>query len=250
MEKNDIWAPAVIRVLLKPLFAEETEIFQLLCSYSQEISSYLFKIGLELVVNRDLGYAFVRQHEGPEEGPQLPKLIRRVSVTFEQSLVLVLLYDELEKFDGSGSESVACIIEEQQVRELAMAAWPGTITDEPRFQETIGRTLSDIAEQGLIRERKPYGMSENESQAYKSNRRFELRNIIRARVTKDFFEEFKRRLLEYRDTGMISSDNIPSPDENEEDPQQSFEQLLETFDPDAAQQMLQQMEDTYEQPLV
>lgn len=202
MEKTNSWAAACIHVMQKPLFAEETELFASLCNYQQEISAYLSKIGLELVLNRDLGYAFIRQFDAPEgDGDTLPKLIRRIPVTFEQSLVLVILYDELEKFDGNGSDTPFCIITEEQVRELAQACWPGANTDQTKFQDAIAKALSDLSEQGLIRERRPQGMSDQESELYKSNRRYELRNIIRARVTKDFFVEFKRRLEELADNG-------------------------------------------------
>lgn len=205
MEKTNSWAAACIHVMQKPLFAEETELFASLCNYQQEISAYLSKIGLELVLNRDLGYAFIRQFDAPEgDGDTLPKLIRRIPVTFEQSLVLVILYDELEKFDGNGSDTPFCIINEEQVRELAQACWPGANTDQTKFQDTIAKALSDLSEQGLIRERRPQGMSDQESELYKSNRRYELRNIIRARVTKDFFVEFKRRLEELADNGEPS----------------------------------------------
>lgn len=198
MEKTNSWAAACIHVMQKPLFAEDTELFTSLCNYQQEISSYLAQIGLELVLNRDLGYAFIRQYDAPEESDTpLPKLIRRIPVTFEQALVLVILYDELEKFDSSGSDTPFCVVTETQVRELAQACWPGANTDQTKFQDAIAKALSDLAEQGLIRERRPQGMDDQENDLYKSNRRYELRNIIRARVTKDFFVEFKRRLEEF-----------------------------------------------------
>ncbi len=206
MEKTNSWAAACIHVMQKPLFAEDTELFASLCNYQQEISGYLSKIGLELVLNRDLGYAFIRQFDAPEgEENSLPKLIRRIPVTFEQSLVLVILYDELEKFDGNGGDTPFCIVTEGQVRELAQACWPGANTDQTKFQDAIAKALSDLAEQGLIRERRPQGMNDQESELYKSNRRYELRNIIRARVTKDFFMEFKRRLEEFANGGKTSS---------------------------------------------
>ncbi|MFA6689657.1 MAG: DUF4194 domain-containing protein [Sphaerochaetaceae bacterium] len=207
MEKNNTWAAACIHVLQKPLFAEDRELFSSLCNYRQEVSSYLAKIGLELVLNLDLGYAFIRQAETSDENElPLPKLIRRIPVTFEQSLVLVILYDELEKFDSNGGEDPFCIMTEEQVRELAQTCWPGASTDQTKFHDAIARALSDLAEQGLVRERRPQGMDDQESERYKTNRRFELRNIIRARVTKDFFLEFKRRLEEC----MGAAENQPS----------------------------------------
>ncbi len=204
MEKTNSWAAACIHVMQKPLFAEETELFASLCNYQQEISSYLSQIGLELVLNRDLGYAFIRQFDSSEDGGDaLPKLIRRIPVTFEQSLVLVLLYDELEKFDSNGSDTPFCIVTEGQVRELAQACWPGASTDQTKFQDAIAKALTDLSDQGLIRERRPQGMNDQESELYKSDRRYELRNIIRARVTKDFFIEFRRRLEEFADGGEL-----------------------------------------------
>ncbi len=59
------YAPVVLKLLQNPLFSDETASWNLLLSYLTPVQEYFARIGLEVSVHEEDGYAYLHQdHRG------------------------------------------------------------------------------------------------------------------------------------------------------------------------------------------
>src|SRR5260221_11322157 len=73
------YAPVVLKLLQNPLFSDETAPWNLLLSYLTPVQEYFARIGLEVRVHEDDGYAYLhhpplQHHDG--QSPAHPSLTR------------------------------------------------------------------------------------------------------------------------------------------------------------------------------
>src|SRR5690606_35640130 len=95
------YSKAIVRLLKSPVERTST-IWDDIINYQTEIQEYINQIGLELIVKKDEGFAFVRQFEDGE-GNTLGLITRR-QIGFETSIVLIVLRQSLEEFDSNPTQ--------------------------------------------------------------------------------------------------------------------------------------------------
>jgi hypothetical protein len=193
METTTEWGNLCTRLLLSPLFREENpDHFENLIVWQQKINEYFAVLGLTLVLNTDDGYAFLIENED-EEGNVIGnglRLLRTFPLTYEQSLLLVLLRDELDKFEMSKSNSHSLILHEQQIAELMEPYYPNN-QDQVKYADMVASLLSSLAQMEFIKcLHRPSG----ENLSGQNDREYEIRTIIRAKIHSAFLSEFKTRL--------------------------------------------------------
>ena len=102
LEKNiKPYSKAMVRLLKAPV-ERSVSVWQDILHYQQEIQDYISQLGLELVVRKDEGFAFVRQFED-SEGNTLGLVVRR-PLGFEVSVILIVLRQLLEEFDSNPTQ--------------------------------------------------------------------------------------------------------------------------------------------------
>src|SRR6185436_10108279 len=102
LEKNiQPYSKAIVRLLKSPVERNST-VWEDVINYQREIQEYISQIGLELIVKKDEGFAFVKQFEN-SEGETLGLVTRR-QIGFETSIVLVVLRQSLEEFDSNPTQ--------------------------------------------------------------------------------------------------------------------------------------------------
>ena len=88
--------------MLKGVIERNSNVWEDVIHYQNEIQEYISQIGLELIVKKDDGFAFVKQFED-SEGKTLGLVTRR-QIGFETSIVLVVLRQSLEEFDSNPTQ--------------------------------------------------------------------------------------------------------------------------------------------------
>src|SRR5260370_24776082 len=92
------YAPVVLKLLQNPLFSDETASWNLLLSYLTPVQEYFARIGLEVRVHEEDGYAYLHQPALEDDEGQsvvLPRLTRRDRLTYYATLLCVLLREWL-----------------------------------------------------------------------------------------------------------------------------------------------------------
>src|SRR5258707_13508242 len=95
------YAPVVLKLLQNPLFSDETASWNLLLSYLTPVQEYFARIGLEVRVHEEDGYAYLHQPALEDDEGQsvvLPRLTRRDHLSYQTTLLCVLLREWLAQF--------------------------------------------------------------------------------------------------------------------------------------------------------
>ncbi len=186
------WSDICVRLLQGPIFEEDSEeIFENLKLWAKEINEYFNIIGLKLFYNEELDYAFLEQIED-EDGNvinNLNRLLKRHPLTFETSLILVILREELDKFEMESINSENLILKESDIADLVEPFYQD-YSDNIKFKDMISTSLNYLSNMNFIKR-----ISRSDENLKLSNdREFIIRNIIRAKVDASFLKEFKETL--------------------------------------------------------
>ena len=116
MTEDRAVAHAVIRLMQGVVYRESDEDSWLTLERSGAgVRDHFATIGVEVVVDTDEGYAFLRSRPEVEGEEALPRLVRRRTLTYSVSLLLVLLRKRLVEFETGGGEGRLVLSTEQIV---------------------------------------------------------------------------------------------------------------------------------------
>ena len=195
---NDVkdWAVVCIKLSQGSIIkrSEHDKLWNLLLRDRLHIDNYFSTIGVTLLVEESDGYAFLRQKNEniDEDFEQLPKLIRRRSLSVEESFLCVILREALDLFESSDDFSDIFTMEESEIMERLRNYSP-EYTDELKFKSKIRQYLNKLEELGYVENlsKKDVDESQDETEyVYKVNK------IIRAIVSPEFLVEFRNKLVE------------------------------------------------------
>ncbi len=170
-------------LLREPLYIEEQELWQTLAQSRGDIAHFFRQIGQELVVSESDGYAFLRQIE-PPAGEKIPRVSQRRRLGYEPTLLLVFLRDELDRFDRLPEASSTLFVSGDQMREFA-ANFLRQTSDEKRDRRVLDGAIERLVELSFLR------------RSSTDDDRFEVKRIVKARLTPDQLENIRDRLLKH-----------------------------------------------------
>ena len=186
------WATVCIKLLQGAIYEnEEPDTWKLLQQYQREIAAYFDQIGISLFIEPAEGYAFLEQKESEEGDSKSVRLIRHYPLSFELSLLCVLLREALEQFDVSQNTSSILVLKASEIRGM-LSIYFKEKTDQTKLYKELNRYLNQAAEIGFLKDLTPKDGSGKETSDV--DHAYEVRRIVRAKVNIDFLAEFKDRL--------------------------------------------------------
>lgn len=192
MERNEYnlapFADVVVKLLQGPLYDESKGLWNQMLIHQKQINLYLEQMGLELIVEKNDGYAFLRQIELDESGRTIG-LIRRMTLTFEQTLLCVLLREWLDEFETDITDNPSLFITHKDFRDRIEVFFKDQ-SNKVKLLRELDRYIRDMVKFGFL---KPVA-TENEEDDIQQ---YEVRRILKSRITSDKLEEFKNKLQRY-----------------------------------------------------
>lgn len=178
------YSKAIVR-LLKSTVERTSNVWKDIINYQHEIQEYIGQIGLELIVKKDEGFAFVKQLED-SEGNTLGLVTRR-QIGFEASIVLVVLRQSLEEFDSNPTQlATEKFITDSEIKgELELFLQEGY--NKLKFQKDLDSYIKRVAELGYLKE---ISKKDNET-------KYQIHRIIKEKITLDTLQDFQNKLKEY-----------------------------------------------------
>jgi len=186
LEKNiNPYSKAIVK-LLKGTVERNSSLWDDVILYQNEIQEYISQIGLELIVKKDEGFAFVKQFED-SEGNTLGLIIRR-QIGFETSIVLVVLRQSLEEFDSNPTQIHVNekFITDIEIKDEVELFLPDKF-NRVKFMKELDSYIKRIVDLGYLKE---VSKKDNET-------KYQIHRIIKEKVTLDILQEFKLKLLSY-----------------------------------------------------
>lgn len=184
-------ARAIIRLMQGVVYRESDEDTWLTLERAGAAArDHFATIGVDVVVDDVEGYAFLRSRPEVDGEEALPRLVRRRALTYNVSLLLVLLRKRLVEFETSGSEGRLVLTSEQIVEMLRL--FQADSTNDARVVDQAERTISKAAELGFLRPLR--GQPAH----------WEVRRILKAYVDAQTLSDFAGKLREY--AGAVTGD--------------------------------------------
>lgn len=188
MNLENVIAPygyAVVRLLKGPVEHTDTKIWEAILNYQSDIQKYLSHIGLELIVKRDEGFAYVKQ-QVDDEGKTIG-LVPRQQLGFEISVILIILRQMLEEFDSNLDELYATerFVSADELKERIELFLPERFNRVKLLNE-IDAYLNRIVNLGFLKVVKRDNVN-----------LYQIHRVIKEKVTLDQLQDFKNKLQEY-----------------------------------------------------
>lgn len=179
------YSKAVIK-LLKGVVENNDVVWNDLLTYQVDIQNYISTMGLELIVKKDEGFAFIKQTILDDD--KTINLVSRRQYGFEVSVMLVVLRHMLEDFDSNPTLSQATdrYVTAEDIKEETEMFLPVSY-NKVKFEKELDNNIDKIVDFGfLVAPKNKEG-----------EKRYRIHRIIKEKVTLDDLLDFKKQLNDY-----------------------------------------------------
>lgn len=180
------WYIAAVRLLQGgAVYADDARAWDILLASQTPLTEYFARLGLLLVIDEPEGLAYLRQlrdDELPEAYEQLPKLFRRSRLGYDETLLCVLLREELRRFEDEDVDNDRCGIDGAVLFEQWKAI-SSSQRDEVRARRDLSSALGKLEDLGFVRK------YSDEPEAW------EIRRILKARLPVAELELLRERMF-------------------------------------------------------
>ncbi len=183
------FAAAIIRLLQGTVFDEDQKVWNELILYQQPIRDYFRRIGIDLYIDESGGFSYLSQSDGEETDVKIPRLARRMPLTYEVTLLLTILRESLEDFDVKNTEASKCFITHQEIIEKIELLFREK-ADKVKLLARLESYINQVIHLGFLKE-----INTREIDA--DTRRYEIRRVIRAKINNAKLEEIKSKLEDH-----------------------------------------------------
>jgi uncharacterized protein DUF4194 len=178
------WSAAAIWLLRGVIDAADERIWSLVLSNESSLSTYFARLGLRLIVDESEGLAYLRQlseQEATDGYADLPKLFRQTRFGYPQTVLCVLLRDELRRFEEEEVHDDRCVIAEATLLDEWRVFMPQDLDDVKALKD-LTVALRKFEQLGIVRR-----FSEEPPS-------WEIRRILKARLP---ISELERLLAQF-----------------------------------------------------
>lgn len=183
------YAAAIIRLLQGPVYVDDKNTWREILGWQSAIQEYFGKIGLELIIADQDGFARVLQPEAPEdEEHPLPRLMKKQSLSYEATLLAVMLREGLEEFDVR-SEGTKFFLTQKEIKERIELFYKEQ-SNKSKLWRDLSRPITSLLNIGLLK-------LNREDAVNKDNNQYEVKRIVKAFISNDKLEEIKEKLTHY-----------------------------------------------------
>lgn len=176
---------AAVQLLQGVVYESEESTWAILLNNESDLSDYFCEIGLSLIIDRAEGIAYLRQiaeDERTDGYEKLPRLFKRSPLTYEATLLCVLLRDEYRKFEEEDLDNERCVVEVDALFELWKSFFPSN-SDEVNLRKKLETVLRQLGKLKFVSKLKSDAKS------------WEVRKLLKARIPIDELERLRERLV-------------------------------------------------------
>ncbi len=144
-QQASTFAPLAIKLLKGVVYEEEQRHWEDLIKVQElPLRRYFEQIGLLLIVNREDGFAYLRQAQAEEDTDgALPRLMKRRTLSLDQSILCLLLRETLEEHTVSEAANREPILSLRDIRERVELFFRERATQQ-RFLKDVKKTVEEV----------------------------------------------------------------------------------------------------------
>lgn len=180
------YSKAIVK-LLKGVVEYNDAVWGDILQHQAAIQEYISVIGLELIVKKEEGFAFLRQALLDDD--KTIHLVTRRQLGFEVSVILIVLRQMLDEFEMNPTESQANekYVTAAQIKDEVEFFLPAKF-NQVKFKQDLDNYIARVVELGFLVEVKQRESNET---------RYKIHRIIKEKITLDDLKDFKQKLEDY-----------------------------------------------------
>ncbi|CAA6677379.1 MULTISPECIES: DUF4194 domain-containing protein [unclassified Lentimonas] len=197
----------IVQLVRGPLYQEDSDLWSRLLRDQDKVKLHFHMMGLDLVLDEDAGYAFLRNESGGDEDEDeeteseaessLPRLMRRNALSFLPTVLLLELRERLLRHDQSADGTDHLYLDFQEIREF-MQLYCDETGNEKKIEAKVRAAIARLSELSVLR-----------SVTNRSDVIYRVEPILRAKLPVDQIEAIRDRLK-----AQLGRDDVA--DENQE----------------------------------
>jgi Domain of unknown function (DUF4194) len=174
-------AAAIIQLMRGVVYREHDEpAWTTLDRHGPAVRDHFATVGVDVIVDDTEGYAYLKTRPEADGEEPLPRLVIRRTLTYNLSLLLVLLRKRLVEFEISGADGQLVLSRDQIVEMLRL--FLAESTNEARVIDQVDTTIRRATELGFLRQLR--GRADQ----------WEIRRILKAYVDAQTLSDFAGKL--------------------------------------------------------
>jgi hypothetical protein len=195
------YSSTIVRLMqVYAIYDDDRQYWGILQQHETSIREYFAVIGIEIDLNRTDGYARLVQKEFGEDEVNTPiKLIRKIALTYEQSLLSVILRDMLEENETriQGGSSSKLFVTGEEIKHKIELFFKDQNNKKALISklDSLIEKMRDLGFLKIVREDKTV-----KGDLKAVNNQYEIKTILRAKISNDKLEEFKIKLQDYAES--------------------------------------------------
>ncbi|RAI97680.1 uncharacterized protein DUF4194 [Chitinophaga skermanii] len=183
------YAAAIIKLLQGPVYADDKNTWRDILGWQSAIQEYFGKIGMQLIITEQDGFARVLQPEaGEDEEQPLPRLMKKQALNYESTLLAVMLREGLEEFDVR-SDGTKYFLTQKEIKERIELFYKEQ-TNKSKLWRDLSKPITVLLNIGILK-------LNREDTVNKDNNQYEIKRILKAFINNEKLEEIKQKLAHY-----------------------------------------------------
>lgn len=185
MNEVQPYSKAIV-LLLKKTVENNSPEWNNILAFRGDIQKYLSVIGLELVLKEEEGFAYVKQIV--MEDDTTLNLVQRRQLSYEVSIILIVLRQMLEDFDNNPTDthSTELFVSANEIKDEVRLFLPEKY-NKVKLEKELDTHIRNVEKLGFLEEVRSNG----------NDTRYRIHRIIKEKVTLDDLDLFKQKLEEY-----------------------------------------------------
>ncbi|PUZ25436.1 hypothetical protein DCC81_14190 [Chitinophaga parva] len=182
------FVPVFVKLLKGPVEYVDKSLWEKLLQHKSELSAFLLPLGLSLVLDEQDGYAYVKHITNDEEENAVSWIPRR-ALSYEESIMLVLLREMMAEFEVGAATTRELIRKRREIKEYAELFFKENVS-RVKFLKEMDRLIDRTAENGFLDCIEQHEVADEQ--------KFRIKKIIKARVGSEELDTFLEALTGYR----------------------------------------------------
>lgn len=189
IQKNAEYASVIIKLLQGVIYEEDRKTWIQLMTYQVPVRQYFRTIGITLILDEREGFAYLSQDDTSyDQENQLPRLVRRIPLSYEVTILLVLLREILDEFDVQDTDSRKCYVTHSSLKDKFQIYFKEQ-SNQSRLLNKLDQYIKSVEELGFLKQ------LDSENQAENAEIKYEIKRIIKAKISVEKLEEIKENLF-------------------------------------------------------
>lgn len=176
-----------VKLLKGPVEYLERAAWEKLLLYKKELIQFLQQLGLQLVIDEEDGYAYLR-HIVDEEDETGVTWMQRRAFSYDESVLLILLREMMAEFEIGEVTSRELVKKRREIREYAELFFKENMS-RVKFMKELDRLIDKAEENGFLDKIEDHEMMDEQ--------KYRIKKLIKAKVDSEVLEQFKDKLTEH-----------------------------------------------------